>query len=342
MPINTKNSVTKLPRTQKLMSQAPVSFEGDLDTLFKDYIEPNLPHPDTVFHYHELLKDYCLGLDPLFLIRKMAGTERREVYFTDGGNHFRATDNAPVWWMHYIVFNNFLIATADFPQAIGNAPSHFHDIGKYLPTSISAAGFYVAHIYDVKDGNTNFWAWSHRELVKRFVRNIHPCNCFYVPKTKGSFYGENQQVIAYFASLYEKRYQAIWQEFLALVDGQPKTSSSNSGRFPIVFGSSEVKPLLATKATESGEPSITYHASRFTFISKHIEPLALDEAFRMVTNVGTFQMTRADFYRDFAAITRSDSYRLHGRYNQDPPPKGAAPYKVIETTKPGVEVAERT
>ena len=75
----------------------------------------------------------------------------------------------------------------------------------------NAAGWYVAHIYGVKDGVTDYRSWSRDELVKRFLRNVHPCNCFYVPLAVGHRYGEDPRVIAYVAARYERRYGKVWQ-----------------------------------------------------------------------------------------------------------------------------------
>ena len=322
----------KLPRTKKRMTQAPLNFDGNLDAFFEDCIQPNLPHPDSVFHYHKLLKDYCLNPDPLFLIRKVSQTDPGNSYVTDHANRFRATDNSPAWWMHYVVFNDLLVCRSDFAEAIENIPVRMFDVGKRLPTSINAAGSYVAHIFRVKDGVTNFRSWSRDELVKRFLGNIHPCNCFYVPQKVGRQYGEDPHVIAYIASQYEKRYHDVWREFVALVDGPSLSSPDDAGKLPILIGNHGEKPLQHPTDTNN-QPSVSYRASRFTFISKHIETLTSDQAFRMITNDGTFQMTKADFYRDFAAVTQTDSYRLQGRYNREKPPKAALVYQVFDATE---------
>jgi len=45
---------------------------------------------------------------------------------------------------------------------------------------------------------------------------------------------------------------------------------------------------------------VTYEFSRLGFKADVIEPLRDRDSFRVVTPVGTFQMTKAEFYRDFA------------------------------------------
>ena len=82
------------------MAQAPLTFEGDLDALFENHIQPNLPYPDSRPPLSRVVEGRpCLGPDPLFLIRKVSQTDRRNIYVNDGGNRFRATDNSPAWWM---------------------------------------------------------------------------------------------------------------------------------------------------------------------------------------------------------------------------------------------------
>ena len=56
------------------------------------------------------------------------------------------------------------------------------EVSRCLPTNINGAGWHVAHILNTKDRNIEWKNWSREELVRRFVRNIHPCNCYYIPK----------------------------------------------------------------------------------------------------------------------------------------------------------------
>ena len=48
----------------------------------------------------------------------------------------------------------------------------------------------------------------------------------------------------------------------------------------------------------------------------------------MITPVGTFEMTKADFYRAFPNVVRSRSYREGGVYHYPSVPKAALEFRV--------------
>jgi hypothetical protein len=70
----------------------------------------------------------------------------------------------------------------------------------------------------------------------------------------------------------------------------------------------------------------TYEFSRLGFKADVIEPLGKTDRFRVVTPEGTFEMTKADFYRDFANVSKSMSYRDRGLYHYPTTPKKALKY----------------
>jgi hypothetical protein len=53
----------------------------------------------------------------------------------------------------------------------------------------------------------------------------------------------------------------------------------------------------------------TYSHSRLCFKAKEIEPLGMEDKFCVVTGVGTFVMTKREFYSTFPKVAASDSYR---------------------------------
>ena len=165
------------------MVNAPVAFDGSLEELFTAYIEPNLPSNADVEHFHESLLGYCRQPDPVFVVRYVTGIERGTIYTTASGDRLKPSDNAPAWWIHFLTFNG--IPGVD----LGQMPTHMFEVGRCLPTQISAAGWHVAHILNAKDRNTDWRNWPRSDLVRRFIRNVHPCNCFYVPTTEWRRYG---------------------------------------------------------------------------------------------------------------------------------------------------------
>ena len=96
--------------------------------------------------------------------------------------------------------------------------------------NINLAGWHVAHIFDVKNGDVSFAAWDRTELVRRTVRNIHPCNYFFIPKQDWQRHGGDPSVISFFYDRLASRYSAIWPEFLRLVAGTPRTPRSTVAR----------------------------------------------------------------------------------------------------------------
>jgi len=84
-----------------------------------------------------------------------------------------------------------------------------------------------------------------------------------------------------------------------------------------------------TPTTVAGAaPTTTYHFSRLCFRRDAIEPIGRSEAFRVITPVGTFQMTKSDFYRDFQNVVESKSYREDGIYHYPKVPARAERYRV--------------
>jgi len=83
-------------------------------------------------------------------------------------------------------------------------------------------------------------------------------------------------------------------------------------------------------AAESGRPApaATYKFSRLCFKRGVIEALGPQESFRVETPVGTFQMTKADFYRVFPNVVKSRSYTEDGIYHYRKLPSQAEEFRV--------------
>lgn len=324
------------------MTPSPPLFEGSLAELYARWALPNLPRPDIVAYYHELLVEYCNGEHPLFLVRALSErrTKRGVVYATRAGERFKVGDNSPAWWMHYVLFNELRVTQPVFARMIGGMPTHFHAIQKQVPRSISNAGWYVAHIFRAKDGNVDYANWSRHDLVRRFIRNIHPCNYFFVPKPRARDYGEDPRVIAFFATQYAARYSAVWREFLDLAQHGPPPDGEQFGSLPYSYGTaapsiggnpSDQTPTGAAGAPgarDPAEPRAVYSHSRLCFRADRIEPLAPHDTFRIVTRVGIFQLTKAQFYADFPNVRDSASYQTAGIYHYPSPPSRALKYRI--------------
>ena len=88
------------------------------------------------------------------------------------------------------------------------------------------------------------------------------------------------------------------------------------------------QPDLAPPIVEA--PSVTYQYNRLCFKAKYIEPLEADQTFRVVTPSGSFQMTKAEFYRAFPKVVVSKSYAESGNYHYPSVPRSALLYKLSE------------
>ena len=75
-------------------------------------------------------------------------------------------------------------------------------------------------------------------------------------------------------------------------------------------------------------PSTTYKFSRLCFKRDVIEALGPHESFRIESPVGTFQMTKADFYRVFPNVVKSLSYAEDGIYHYRKLPSQAEEFRV--------------
>lgn len=333
--IHTAADARRLAGTRRVLVRPPVSFCGTLDSFIDEYILPDLPDVEAVAAFHDALVEYVSSRDPLYLVRAVSGTTRRERYRTSDGTRFRATDNAPAWWVHAMLVHGGRIAPDAMANVVATMPTHLFDVAATTPPTANAAGWHIAHILPVKDGDTDYPRWRRAEVVRRFVRSVHPCNYFPIAKTGWHRWGGDERVIARFATLYAERYAAVWPAFLALAGARERDLPRVGGIVAYEYGSSDTasiarprrqtavesavhiaglaRPAAATPA--SGRSDVEYSATRLTFRRDVIEPLRASDAFRIVTPHGTFEMTRAEFYDEFANVAASRSYRDTGVYH---------------------------
>jgi hypothetical protein len=104
--------------------------------------------------------------------------ERGQTYRTNAGDLLVPSDNGPAWWMHHVAFNG--LRPRDFSQM----PTRMFEVGRVARVNVNTAGWHVAHTFDAKDRNTDWQNCHGASWVKRFVRDVHPCNCFYVSKPR--------------------------------------------------------------------------------------------------------------------------------------------------------------
>jgi hypothetical protein len=315
--------------SSKPIPAPPHTFDGTLEELYLRHIAPVLPDVDVVLDFHRALKAYIASPDPVFLVRYLGGMQRGATLEVAGGL-IRPTDNSPAWAVHRSLFDKVRLRTAEeFASFLRDSvPSHFHSMAR-VP-SVSRSGWHVAHIFPAKDGNTSYRSWDLAELTRRFVRNLHPCNCFYVPKTGWHRYGGDPDVLAFAADVYRTHYAAIWSEFLhlaAAVDLPPPETSPD--RFRYSYGPVEPQRPQPVAVAGSTPVAVEDSATRLLFRRSVIESLRPEQRFRIVTrDHGTFEMSRAEFEQVFDNVVRSVSWQRDGLYHMARPPAKAMRFRV--------------
>jgi hypothetical protein len=89
----------------------------------------------------------------------------------------------------------------------------------------------------------------------------------------------------------------------------------------------ELLSEAAQQTASTGQPRTTYEFSRFCFKRDRIEGIGWEDEFRMITPIGVFQMTKADFYREFPKVVESESYK-NGIYHYPKLPSKAERFRV--------------
>ncbi|MDB4909081.1 MAG: hypothetical protein JWO05_3865 [Gemmatimonadetes bacterium] len=326
--------------SKRQMLESPAEFDGTLQELSDRYIVPNLPDPRVVEAFHRALMNHVRSSDPLFLLRHMRDTVRRETYATSAGQRMKMTDNAPAWWTQAALFRGCEVADGAMATVIETIPTHMFDVPATTPKqTANAKGWHIAHIFDVKNRDVDYASWSREEVVGRCIRNLHPCNYFLLPKTDWQQWGGDRRVIGYFAELYARRYRNVWVEFLAegrgdlavLLPGNPElqyTYGTESTPIP-----EETSPLAPMVRSRSNGAVQRYSASRFRLKASVIESLADGERVRISTPVGDFELTKEDVHRDFSSAVSSNSYLSSGYYHWPKVPAAAWPYLVGPSDK---------
>jgi hypothetical protein len=304
------------------MLHAPVGFRGSWLELYRDHIEPNLPAVKDVSSFHEWLMRYCKEPSAVFPLRMVTGAKRRQLYSTCDGSLIAPADNAPAWAVHALLVERKLSSYHDFKMLMASMPAHMFDIGKIGVRTANSYGWYIAHIFPAKNGDTQFRLWTRDEVKKRCFLTLHPCNIFPVPGVRNRQHGEDPKVIAFVAEQYAIRYRSMWSDFLGQIKAAPLASNTNFGSEQVLRDSISIertptrKKIALTEAAEGKSPSIiSYSATRLTFKRDRIEPLGTDEQFEVVTPMGIYRFTKRAFYSEFGNITRSVSYREKGSYN---------------------------
>lgn len=321
--------------------QAPTQFNGTLEEFYEKYAQKVLIPAPVMEEFHHQLVTYLHSLDPLYLLRQVKTQIRGETLQINNGARMRPTDNSPAWWLHYQLFTGKYKDFSSFKELIDAVPSHMFDIK--IKGHISHAGWHVAHIYDVKDRDTDFYNWSQSELMKRTARSIHPCNYFYIARYAKSWikYGQDENFLQFFYEKFQIKYQSIWNDFLGLINAKPLSTRGNTGsasyKYPLSEKSNKLKENTESKnkqfikRSEENMPGskVQYEFSRLCFKADLIEPLNWDDYFCVITKECVFKMTKREFYENFSNVVKSKSYQEDRIYHYPTIPKKAEKFIVF-------------
>ena len=326
------------------MNHAPTIYSGSWDDLYATLVEPNLISRDTVTLVHGWLQRYCAETDALFLVRFVRGLDRRKTYLCRDGTRFAPCDNSPAWELHALLWSGVIDSYTALKKHIPKLARHFHDVK--AGDNMNRFGWYVAHIYSAKNGDTAFQKWDHAEVVQRFLRAIHPCNIFFVPRQRGRELGEHQSVIAYFAERYASRYAPVWHGFRESIHGASLTADPGFGETLVQYrpdrgggshpaaAASEPDYVFSESSAMRDKTEVRYEATRLLFKRSVIETLAWNTRFEIVTPFGTFRMTRRQFQSAFPNVVESSSYTRNGVYSYAKPPAKAYAFRLTRDRKP--------
>ena len=200
-------------RNGGLLKPCPPTFSGTFAAFFEKHAAPNLPGVARVRAFDALLRRHLDTKDPVHITRLVRGQERGEICEGADGRML-PTDNSPVWWVH-----SFLLSDEAFPEDAAaffeSLPYHFHKFRRPKGTHLNDAGYHAAHIVNAKDGNVKWREWPRRELARRTLVNIHPCNMFLAAKTGWERWGGDADIHSWVVCRYRDIYGATMDAFLA-------------------------------------------------------------------------------------------------------------------------------
>jgi hypothetical protein len=203
-----------LPRQLRARAIPPAPgppFEATYSEFVQQRLAPLWPAEEVIRHHHRLLMEYIREPDAVHIVRKVSGQERGVLVSTADGTTMLPSDNAPAWFWHSVMFNGIKVDRARFPGFVRQTPTHLFEVSKFQ--TVNTAGWHVAHILDAKDGNTTWRTWDRQDAIRRFIRNVHPLNLFYVPKTDWQRVGGDPDLIGFVAWVYGKLWPDMWAEF---------------------------------------------------------------------------------------------------------------------------------
>ncbi|MCY1015519.1 hypothetical protein [Pyxidicoccus sp. MSG2] len=256
------------------MNPPPPRYDGPFDVFFAQFIEPNLPAPEVVRELHADLRRYVEERDPIFFLRQIPGVERWRRMGNPiplqaaSGERVAFTDNSPQWALHALAYRNALPQGSGFSDWLRQRmPCHMFDIRRdELGETLNDSGWHAAHIFEVKNGDTTWRTWGRDELVRRFIRNVHPCNLLLLSKSDWQRVGRQADLLAFAVNLYRERYGSVLEEARALMSAvAPESGGVPTIRYEAAATAPNAAPnTLVLSETATGRIHIREFGVRVT------------------------------------------------------------------------------
>ena len=230
---------------------APSEFRGRMSTYIAEHLEPMLPTVSAVEAFHRAIVPYLRDPEAILLSRAVYADDRSKTFRTDtDDSRVRWTDNAPAWWWHALLYSGVPVTAEGIKELVETTPTEWKQVaGK---GTLNDFGWHAAHLLNVKDGSTDWQSWTRATVVWRSVRNIHPCNVFYLPKTRWQEIGANRELIANVAAYYRQRYETVWAEFLELAAAGPSFGAPAVDGDLVIAGAASAPVRAAAAHVTSG------------------------------------------------------------------------------------------
>lgn len=235
----------------KNIKNVPNEYNGNFESFYKEYIEPNLPDPESVKIAHNLIINYLKNEKPLYVVRKFSEFSQRGHIYSFHGINFIVGDNEPALWFYARSCNQLNFSQINFESIIQDQlfpigfstnkrkknenKEEWKTWGKEKwEIEFCNKGWFHAHLYDAaKNISLDL---SKNNFNMRMIRYLHPANHFpmpshyknrYITRLNSKDMSEQEGIKAFIINKYKERYSEIWDEFISM-------ANINQHNFPTV------------------------------------------------------------------------------------------------------------
>lgn len=295
--------------------QLPEHLTAPLHQFARSWVESPLRPRVTreVARAWDHLVEEWIGATTLPLYIRKSSAKRGEVISHHTGRPLIPCDNTTAVWAFTLAIEGVCPTISEAAAAVRNSKIPFTFTGlRGRFAQFYSAGWKLAHIEDVglrtRERLENI---PIAVLEDHFRRLVLPSNMFAIPKIWAGLGGVPEIIDAIRAS--GEHEPTLF--FASPSRSDSRMADQGNGRY---HGSGD--------GSRNG-----YRATRLLFKANVIERLTDDQAFRIETPEGTYEMTKAQFRNTFPNVTESDTYRRTGVYSYNRTPEKARQYMLRST-----------